>query len=166
MRNRWPCAGRAALTALLILAGVSSLHAGLEGRWRLQEERGALAPDRPGRATPPARLEILAGPAGLVGRAWTAEDPARVFPWPVFLQGDRSLPIAIEDTLLDERSGRIRARYTVDLPSGDGQTLRVVEEYALSEDRRTLDGTVRLTLLERGAERGTWVIRRRFEREP
>ena len=166
MSLRMMVPGRAGLMILLTLAGVFPVHAGLEGRWRLVEQRGATGPDGPARSSPPARLEILREGAGLTCRVSTAEEPARVFPWPVFLKGHESLPVAIEERILDERTGRLRARYTVDLPEGDPQALRVVEDYALSEDRRSLDGTVRLTLVERGTERGTWVIRRQFVREP
>lgn len=166
MSLRMTSAGRAGLMILLTLAGVSSLRAGLEGRWRLREPGGATASDGLARSTPPARLEILREGAGLTCRVLTAEDPARVLPWPAFLQGHDPLAITIEERILDERSGRLRARYTVVLPGGDGRTLGVAEEYALSQDRHALTGTVRLTLFEDGAERGTWVIPRRFEREP
>jgi hypothetical protein len=150
---------------LAVSAAAAPAAATIEGRWRLVDPGREAG--RPGEAAFEAapRLECALEGAALACRALTAEAPPRAFEWPAFVSEAGPLPVIVHERILDARTGRLFARYEVRLPPPGDRRLRIVEEYRL-EDRGALAGTVRLTLVEDGEEAGSWVVRRRYEREP
>lgn len=169
MPTRTPGLWRSFATALAVYLATAcdALGAGpLAGRWRLAEqarsERGApsLVPG------PVARLECAGAGDGVRCMILSDETPPRAFAWPAFVSGGRPLPIRIEARAADDARGLLSARYRVELPSGDGQSLLVTERYQVMDDRAALAGTVEITLLHDGESKGTLRFHRRFAREP
>ena len=158
---------RAAFALLVGLLATPALQAAnLEGRWRLVDQRAGSG--RANLASPeaPLRLEFyLAGPA-LAGRIWTAETHPRIFAWPSFLTDRDSLPIQIDRLVIAPAGDVARAVYRVKGPGGDEPILKVEEEYRVAEGGGALVGTVKVTSLERGSPQGSYLLHRRFEREP
>ena len=68
--------------------------------------------------------------------------------------------------LISAGSDTARAAYRV-LASAEGEpVLLVEEEYRLAEGGRALIGTVKITSLEGGKPAGSYLLHRRFEKEP
>ncbi len=158
---------RAAIVILLLCLAAPGLEATtLEGRWKLVEQHAGSG--RANMASPdaPLRLEFYLSGSALAGRIWTAEVPSRSFPWPSFGTGPGSPPIQVERVLISPASDRATAVYRVKVGDGEDSFLRVEEEYRLAEGGGILLGTVKITALERGATAGSYMLQRRFQREP
>jgi hypothetical protein len=151
----------AALAGLLNLAG---LPAGtLEGTWKLVEQRrGAqtlnTAPESP------VRLEFAVSGGKLQGRIWAGDDRDTSQPWPAAMADRGPVRIEVKELLIDPRTQRARASYVVKPAGTGGETLDVVETYALADDGRSLTGTLTVSAGEAG-KRGSYTLYRRFERE-
>jgi hypothetical protein len=159
---------RCAAAALLLAAlGSSGLQAAtLEGRWRLVEERAGTGRANLAAPVAPLRLEFYPSGAALAGRIWTAEKPSRAFPWPSFRTEQGSLPIQLDERTVSPAGDRARALYRVKAPDGGDAELQVEEEYRLTEGGDVLLGELRIAVREQGESRGSYTLRRRFEREP
>lgn len=145
------------LGATLLAAG-TLLAAPLEGRFRLVEQTlgaGALDYARP---DAPLRIEFAREGPRLTGKIWTQGGAVA---WPAFASHESLLPVEVQEQREDVRAGSVRVRYRVRPSAEDDTLLEVVEEYQLSDDGKTLLGT--LTLFSRGSP---LVWHRRFEREP
>jgi len=157
------------LAALLLVAlsGASILGAGtIEGRWRLVEQTAGEGKANLASADAPLRLEFRMTGASLAGRIWTAEKTPRSFPWPAFVSDRSPRPVDATRIVISPGSDSARAVYRV-RTSGEGEPdLEVEEEYRLAEGGRALVGTVRITSLEGGKPAGSYLLHRRFEREP
>jgi len=146
---------------------MSALRAAtLEGSWRLVEQRAGSG--RANLASPeaPLRLEFYLSGHALAGRIWTAEARPRTFPWPSFLTDRDSLPIQIDRLMIAPGGDVARAVYRVKGAGGDEPSLQVEEEYRVAEGGGALVGTVKVITLERGSPHGSYLLHRRFEREP
>jgi hypothetical protein len=157
------------LAALLLVAlsGVSGLGAAtIEGRWKLVEQSTGAGKANLVSADAPLRLEFRMTGASLAGRIWTAEKSPRPFPWPSFFSERNLLPVDAARVVISPGSDAARAVYRVRTSGNGDLDLEVEEEYRLAEDGRALVGTVRITSLEGGKPSGSYLIHRRFEREP
>ena len=152
---------------LVALSGLSGLGAAtIEGRWKLVEQRAGSGEANLVATDTPLRLEFRMSGASLAGRIWTAEKTPRSFPWPSFLSDRNPRPVDAARVVISPGSDEARAVYRV-RTSGEGEPdLEVEEEYRLAEEGRALVGTVRITALEGGKPAGSYLLHRRFEREP
>lgn len=113
----------------------------------------------------PIRIEFLSDPSGaLSGRLWIGDPPAGPYPWPSFASGGALQTVAVEELRFD-RDEAI-ARYRVAPGAEGGRALLIREEYRLTHGGTALTGVIRITELEGGEPRGSYVIHRRFELEP
>jgi hypothetical protein len=86
--------------------------------------------------------------------------------WPAFAADDKHVRTQIDEYETSPGRNRVRAVYTVD-PSVDSKlTLKVVEEYRLADGGKSLKGTLTVKFLHAGEPRGSYVLHRRFERQP
>ncbi len=158
---------RAAVLLLVALFGVSILGAAtLEGRWRLVEQHVGDGKANLASADTPLRLEFYLSGASLAGRIWTAEKKPRATPWPSFLSDGTLVPIRSAQVVFSVAGDAARASYRVPSRVRGDPDLEVEEEYRLVEEGRALLGTVRITSLEDGKPAGSYLLHRRFEKEP
>ncbi|HEV8375639.1 MAG TPA: hypothetical protein VGR38_05320, partial [Candidatus Polarisedimenticolia bacterium] len=68
-------------------------------------------------------------------------------------------------TILPE-SNLARAVYRIRPVSPEGEVVEVVEEYRMSQEGALLIGTVRVSAIGDAGPGGSYVLHRRFEREP
>ena len=168
MSTRWRTAGAIAssLLLLLLLGSADLGAASIEGRWRLTDQHYGSGASNLAPTERPLRLEFFRDASGLAGRIWPADPSAPPFPWPSFVAEGVPLPVLVEEMLVDPKLERIRIRYRVSPASSDGREILVAEEYHAVRGGRELEGSVKITALEGGKDRGSYVIHRRFEREP
>ena len=159
-RLRQKAASIAALGALFSLAAVPV--GTLEGRWKLVEQRRGERTANSASTENPVRLEFSILGGKLEGRIWAGDDRSASHPWPAMMTDRGPVRVELKDLSIDPRTQRARASYVVKPSGTGGETLEVVESYALSDDGRSLTGTVRVT---DSTSRGTYTLHRRFERE-
>jgi len=158
---------RVIAAALLTLLSVAVPQAAtLEGRWKLVEQR--YGSGRANLAAPeaPVRLEFYLAESRLAGRIWAQGSSSKPLPWPSFLSEHGPLPVEVRQLFIGAGSDLARARYRVQLSEKDDEVLEVTEEYRVAEGGRALVGTVTLASPAEGKSRGSYVLHRRFEREP
>ena len=158
----------ASLLTLFLTAGfLPALGAGsLEGRWVLVEQhygegRSNLAPDER-----PVRLEFVHEGGRLTGKVWAGATEAEARPWPVAPARGASAEPRVRDYSSSPRLDRVRVEYSVEPAPGDGLVLEIVEEYRLVDEGKALEGSVRVAFVRHGEPRGSYVLHRRYEREP
>jgi len=157
----------AAAVLLVALFGASGLGAAtLEGRWRLVEQRVGTGEANQASADTPLRLEFYLSGASLAGRIWTAEKRPRAFPWPSFLPDNVALPVRPVQVTISAVGDTARAIYRVHASEEGYPILQVEEEYRLAEGGRALIGTVKITSLKGGEPAGSYLLHRRFEKDP
>lgn len=61
---------------------------------------------------------------------------------------------------------RVRVEYDFEPNPDDDLVLEIVEEYRVVDDGRALEGRVRVAFVRAGEPRGSYVLHRRFERQP
>jgi hypothetical protein len=128
----------------------------LEGRWVLVEETYGAGGLDLSRHKPEQTIEFVRERGALVAKARMGED-ARIQTWPP-ATGDAQLSYSPQE-------GQVRVRYRT--PENDDRfCLEIVEEYRASADGNELSGTMKVTFLREGEERGSFVLHRRFERRP
>jgi len=160
----------ASFLALLLAAGLApAARAGngtAEGRWVLVEQhygKGSsnLAPDEQ-----PVKIEFVHEGGRLTGRVWAGAAEAEALPWPVApVRGESPRP-RVHDYFSSPRLDEVRVEYSVEPSPGDGLVLEVVEEYRVVDEGKALEGSVRVAFVRDGQPRGSYVLHRRFEREP
>jgi hypothetical protein len=157
-------------TAAVLLLAVPLIGAerpgGLEGRWRLVEQRFGSGQADLVLAEAPPRIEFARIGGRLAGSLWSGPDSSKAIPWPAFTTHDGGLPLRIRELSFSPDGRRVRAVYRVRRAAGGGEFVEVAEEYEALEDGKALEGTVRVTALEEGKPQGSYLLRRRFEREP
>jgi hypothetical protein len=159
---------RAAVIAcsFLCLATAAAVAGPLEGRWLLVEETYGTGGLDLTRGRPPQTIEFLREGGRLVASTRIGAD-ARSRPWPAFVIGESPAPVAVHEMLIAPAEDGVRARYTVSaFRDGDDMVLEVEEEYRLEGDGRILAGTVVVEFLRGDEPRGSFELRRRFERQP
>jgi len=155
------------LTALFAIWPAPALFAGsVEGRWVLVEQhygegRSNLAPDEQ-----PVKLEFVREGGRLAGRIWAGDTEAEAVPWPTAPAKGDSLPLRVRDYSTGPQFDRVRVEYEVEPNPDDDLVLEIVEEYRVVDDGRALEGTVRVAFVRAGEPRGSYVLHRRFERQP
>jgi hypothetical protein len=159
--------GRVIAAAILALLPAAVLQAAtLEGRWKLVEQRYGSGRANLVAVEPPVRLEFYLAESRLSGRIWVEGDRSKPLPWPSFPSEHGPLPVEVRQLTIGAGSDVARARYRVRLAESEGEVLEVVEEYRLAEKGRVLVGTVTVAFPADGPSRGSYVLQRRFEREP
>jgi hypothetical protein len=131
----------------------------------VEQTYGEGAANQVAEAAGPLRLGFERQGAQIQGRIRAGDDDAQAHSWPR-LFADASRRIDVEEQRYSIAGDRVRARYRVDPAPGDDLVLVVTEEYSVVEKGRALVGTVRVEFQRDGKERGSYVLRRRFEREP
>jgi hypothetical protein len=152
-----------ALMALLCAAAAPSST--LVGRWTLVEQRYGSGSANLAGPEAPVRLEFLVSEGKLVGRVWAGRDRSRVFPWPSLPVQDGPRSIDIREITIDPVMHRARAVYRPAPATPDGDLLEIVEEYKVAEEGAALLGTVTVRRLGAARVSGSYILRRRFERE-
>jgi hypothetical protein len=159
--------GRVIAAAILAFLPTAVFQAGtLEGRWKLVEQRYGSGRANPGSVEPPLKLEFYLVDSRLAGRIWVEGDRSKALPWPSFLSEHGPLPVEIRQLVIGAGNDVALTRYRVRLSEKEGETLEVTEEYRLGEKGRALVGTVTVASPADGPSRGSYVLQRRFEREP
>lgn len=159
--------GRVVAAAILTLLPAAVLQAAtLEGRWKLVEQRYGSGRANLVSVEPPVKLEFYLAESKLAGRIWVEGDRSKALPWPSFPSEHGPLPVEIRQLVIGAGSDVALTRYRVRLSEKDGETLEVTEEYRLAEKAQALVGTVTVASPADGPSRGSYVLQRRFEREP
>jgi hypothetical protein len=152
--------------ATILLLGVAVASAGtLEGRWLLVEQTYGSGRSNLVEEKEPLRLEFFREGDRLVGRAWFGDGSAGVMRWPSLLTGDAAA-VHVEEIVIAPREDRVRARYRTEPAPGEETALEIVEAYRVGDDGKTLTGTVTVSQTRAGETGGSYVLHRRFEREP
>ncbi|HEU5180438.1 MAG TPA: hypothetical protein VFW45_06585 [Candidatus Polarisedimenticolia bacterium] len=159
-RRHRQVASIAALAALFTLAAVPV--GTLQGQWKLVEQRRGEKTANNAPVDSPVRLEFLILGGKLQGRIWAGEDRDASQPWPAMMADNGPVRVELKDLSIDSRTQRARASYVVKPSGTGGETLEVVEAYALADDGRSLAGTVTVTDT---TSRGSYTLYRRFARE-
>ena len=154
----------AALVAFFCLAAVPVPT--LEGRWKLVEQRYGSGNANLASVEAPVRLEFFVSGGRLVGRIWAGEDRTRALDWPALLTEHGPHPVDVRQITIDPASNRARAVYRPRPSSPTGEPLEIVEEYRVADGGSVLLGTVTNKSLGPGEAAGSYILRRRFEREP
>ena len=136
----------------------------LEGRWKLVEQTYGEGRSGAVDLRKPSRLEFVRQGGGLVGWTWSSESGHEIVRWPSLPTGEGRVRIEKIDIAPDE--DRVRAQYSATTDSDDRVRLDFVEEYSVGDDRKTLTGTVIISLVRDGRPAGSHVVHRRFVREP
>lgn len=154
----------ATLTAFLCLAAVQV--PALEGRWKLVEQRYGSGHANLASVEAPVRLEFFVSGGRLVGRIWAGEDRTRALAWPALLTEHGPPPVDVRQITIDPGSNRARAVYRPRPSSPNSEALEIIEEYRVAEGGTALLGTVTVKSLGSGGGAGSYLLQRRFEREP
>lgn len=152
--------------ATILLVGIGVTSAGtLEGRWLLVEQTYGSGRSNLVKDEEPLRLEFFREGDRLAARAWFGDGSAGLLQWPSLLTGD-SADVRVEEIVIAPRENHVRARYRTEPAPGEETALEIVEEYRVSDDGKTLTGTVTVSQMRAGETGGSYVLHRRFEREP
>lgn len=154
-------------TVLACLPAGSAVQAGsVLGEWRLIEQtygegKSNLIKDD----APPVRIEFFRRGPEIQARIRAGGKDADRLAWPRFVS-DLARGVHVEEQRFSSTEDRVRVRYRVDPSPGDDLVLVVTEEYAVAEEGRALVGTVRVEFRRGGEERGSYLLHRRFVKEP
>lgn len=151
---------------LLIVAAALGTPAGsgtVEGRWVLVEQTYGSGANNLADAERPLHVEFRRGPAGLGGRLWAGDDPADAVTWPAFRAERELAPPRILEREEDPAGGAVRVRYRVEVEPESGFEIEVTESYRLSGDG-ALTGTMTVRFFTPEGDRGSYELRRRFQR--
>jgi hypothetical protein len=152
------------ISAAVLLVATTALAGSLEGRWRLVEQTHGEGRFDTVDLGPPLRLEFVRQGSELVGRTRDGTSGEQVRRWPALRADEGTLRVDSVEFSRGEDS--VRARYSVTTGADDRVRLDFVESYRVGRDARTLTGTVTVSLVRDGVPGGSYVVRRRFEREP
>jgi hypothetical protein len=153
----------AALLALPLLAAQPSTT--LEGKWRLVEQRFGSGKTNFASLEAPVRLEFYVSGAGLAARLWAAKDSSQGQSWPAML-GEHPRRLDFRQVTIQPAGNLARAVYRIPPASPEGDVVEVTEEYRVVEGGGVLAGTVTVGVIGKEGPQGSYVLQRRFEREP
>jgi hypothetical protein len=153
-----------ALAAFLCMAAVPA--SSLEGRWKLVEQRYGSGELNLASIEAPARLEFFVSGGRLAARIWAGEDRSSALPWPALLTEHGAHPLEIRQLSIDPASNQARAVYRPRPATPNAEVVEIIEEYRLAEGGGALLGTVTVSSLGPGGPAGSYVLKRRFVREP
>jgi len=137
----------------------------LEGRWRLTEQTYGSGLSNLADDEAPLRLEFFREGDALAARVWFGDGSDGVFRWPSLLVGGGA-EVRVEEIVFAPRANEVRVRYRSVSAPGEETGLEIVEAYRVSDDGRSLTGTVTVSRLREDGPGGSYVLHRRFEREP
>jgi len=152
------------LTALLALAALPAPT--LEGRWKLIEQRYGSGQSHLIAIDPPLRLEFFVAGGKLTARVWPALDRPQPLAWPAFLSEHAAHPIEIKQVAIRPGDNLARALYRLKPAAPESDEIEILEEYRLAEEGGVLVGTVTVTAHGKTGPAGSYVLQRRFVREP
>ena len=138
----------------------------LEGRWRLVEETYGAGQRNLVREEASQTIEFVREGTQLEGRTRIGPGMPELRDWPSFVIGETAAPLTVHEKLIRPGEDGIRVRYEVAAFRDDDMRLDVVEEYSLSDDGRSMTGTVTVTFLRGSESRGSFVLHRKFEKQP
>jgi hypothetical protein len=164
MRSVFRYAALAILTGVFLLAAAPART--LEGRWKLVEQRFGSGNANLAPIEAPVRLEFYLSYGRLAGRIWAGEDTSKALSWPAMLTEHGPHPVDIRQIAIDPASNLARAVYRPHPSSPDGEVLEIVEEYRVVEGGSILQGSVTIRSLGPGDSTGSYLLVRRFTREP
>lgn len=159
----------AVLVGVLLAVGAPAVGDGssIEGRWVLAEQTyGDGGANMVAPTDPSLYLEFIRNADGFRGVLWRGTDRVGARPWPALVVGRQGRTVTVDRWEVSPDEHGIRATYTVTPSATDDLLLRVVEEYSVREDGETLAGQVEVTFNRDGEAKGSYVLRRRFERQP
>lgn len=155
-----------AIAALVALASIC-VHAGpLEGRWRLAEQTYESGGSNLAERAPVLHLDVAEEPGHTNVTVWSGVDARLARSWPAMVIDGLPPNIQILERSVDAAAGTLHSRYRIEPPSSEGNTVDIVEDYALSAAGDELKGTMTVELSRDGEPRGSFVLHRRFVREP
>jgi hypothetical protein len=157
-------AGVAAAGLLLCLAGFPIPT--VAGRWRLAEQVYGSGQANLVSVEAPVRLEFSVSGGRLTGRIWTGNDASSALPWPALLTEHGPRPLEIRQIVIAPGNDRVKAVCRTRSASPDEEVYEIAEEYRLSEAGAILLGTVTIRAVAPDGSGGSYVLHRRFEREP
>ncbi len=140
------------------VAGADSL----EGRWLLETQSYGSGKANQAHVAKPLRMEFYREGETLAGRIWFGGRSADSVPWPSLVQA----PVRSEEVVVSPAEDRVRARYRTESAPGEDVVLEITEEYRVTDGGTALSGTVTVSLLRGGKPGGSYVLQRRFRREP
>ena len=155
--------------ALLALGATLTAQAAtgsLEGRWRLVEQRYGNGSANLAAEDHPVMLEIVGGPSGLSCDISAGEGLKQPIAWPAFVNDAGVVPVTASERSADLLAGALHARYSVRPSETEDLILDIEESYRISDDGKSLAGTMTVRFLQDGKDRGSYTLHRRFEREP
>jgi hypothetical protein len=138
----------------------------LEGRWLLVEQHYGKGHADQATKDQPVRLEFVRDGGTLAGRIWAGSEEAVAERWPAMVVDGEPREIRIDEYRTGRDSEWVRATYTVPPRPGDDLVLKIVEEYRVAAEGRELVGTATVSFIRDGEPRGSYVLHRRFERQP
>jgi hypothetical protein len=156
--------GALAAGALLCLAGLPIPT--VAGRWKLVEQVYGSGKANLAALEAPVRLEFFVSGGRLTGRIWAGDDASNALPWPALLTEHGSRPLEIQQIVIAPGSDRVKAVCRTRSASPDEEVYEIAEEYRLSGAGAVLLGTVTIRAVAPGGSGGSYVLHRRFEREP
>ncbi len=150
--------------AVLSVAAAGPLEGAdsLEGRWLLEKQSYGSGKANQAHVAKPLRMEFYREGETLAGRIWFGGHHADAVPWPSLLQA----PVRSEEVVVSPAEDRVRARYRTESAPGADVVLEITEEYRVTDGGTVLSGTVTVSLLRGGKPGGSYVLQRRFRREP
>ncbi len=134
----------------------------LEGRWLLDKQTYGSGKANQAQVPKPLRMEFYREGERLVGRIWFGGRSAESVRWPSLGQA----PVRSEEVVVSPAGDRVRVRYRSESAPGADVVLEITEEYRVTDGGTALSGTVTVALLRGGKPGGSYVLQRRFRREP
>jgi len=152
-----------AIAALLAVAAVAVAGGGsLEGQWLLEKQSYGSGKADQAQIAGPLGIEFYREGERLAGRIRFGGISAEPVPWPSLVQA----PVQELQVVVSPAEDRVRARYRTEPTPGEDVVLEVTEEYRVTDGGAALSGTVTVAILRGGEPGGSYVIQRRFRREP
>ncbi len=156
---------RSILVVLVLSVAAAGLVEGadtLEGRWLLEKQSYGSGKANQAPVREPLRMEFYREGEDLVGRIWFGGRSAESVRWPSLGQA----PVRSEEVVVSPAEDRVRVRYRTPSSPGADVVLEITEEYHVTDGGTALSGTVTVALLRGGKPGGSYVLLRRFRREP
>ena len=153
-----------ALAAFLCMAAVPA--SSLEGRWKLVEQHYGSGEANLASIEAPTRLEFFVSGGRLAARIWAGEDRANALAWPSLLTEHGPHPVEIRQLSINPASNLARAVYRPKPATPNAEIVEIIEEYRVAEGGGALLGTVTVSALGPDGPAGSYVLKRRFVREP
>jgi hypothetical protein len=160
------------LVASLFVLVVVVAHAepraidGLDGRWVLAEQTYGRGASNLAERAPDLHLDVAVDLDRADVKVWSGGEVRRALPWPAVVAGGTPARLDVLEKSVDAGQGKLRTSYRIRPPTEDGLTLDILEQYSLTDDGESLEGTVTVRMTRRGEPRGSFVLHRRFVREP